>query len=254
MLGGVARRQSGTHVVRVPLVVIEAQNVTDDVLAQVRSSDGSVLGSPLLRFRAASSDGLQNADGVLLVDGADGLWAVSRVAEVRDDGFPGLIAVATPPVSEDRLIEGYQAGALVWASLPLHAALFPAQAAALIRRLVGDAADSEVAVTVDHDDRTVWIGDDSVKLPPVGFALFVFLLAHRGTWLSPKAIADHLFPAGSRPDFSLVRVHVKRVRDALGPDRAWLLESREGLGYRINLRCDSTARLRLRPHGRYRPR
>lgn len=244
---------SGTRVLRMPLVVVEARDVEARALELIHAADGRALGKPLIWFQPASQSASDSAEAVLLADGSDGRWAATRAAELSQSGFFGLIVVAAHAADKSVVVDAYRGGAHLWLSLPLDPRVFPVQAESLIRRLTGDPASEEIGVQIGPEPRVVRFDDRPVKLTQQGYALLLFLLPRRGAWVRTEVIARELSLAEAPADAERVRLWVLRLRAALG-DLAWILEGREGLGFRVNLRKDSTAARRLRPHGRYRHR
>lgn len=244
---------SGARVLRMPLVVVEARDVEALALEQIHAADGRALGKPLIWFQPAGQSASDSAEAVLLADGSDGRWGAVRAAELAQSGFFGLIVVAAHAAAKSVVVDGFCGGAHLWLSLPLDPQVFPVQAASLIRRLSGASASEEIEVQLDPEPRVVRFGDRPVKLTPQGYALLLLLLQRRGAWVTAEVIARELSPAEAPAEAERVRLWVLRLRAALG-ELAWILESREGWGFRVNLRKDSTAARRLRPHGRYRHR
>jgi two-component system, OmpR family, phosphate regulon response regulator PhoB len=164
------------------------------------------------------------------------------------------VVVVAPSLVRARALEGYASGVHLWETLPLDPAVLAARMRALSLRIVGDDASLEVSVALDRASRSVWVEGKVVKLGPRGFALFEYLLERRGRWVGQQEIVERLFRAKHAVGSPVVRVHVLRVREALGEEHAWILQGKEGHGYRIILRRDSTAgRLHL-PHARFRAR
>lgn len=255
MLHGVqhSRFGSGTRLVRMPLIAVETRDGDARLLERIHVADGRALGKPLIWFQPATRGASESAEGVLVADAGDGRWGAARAGELAKSGYFGLIAVAAHEASQSVVLAAYRAGAHLWVPLPPDPLVFPVQVECLIRRLAGDLAAEEIDVQVGPEDRVVRLDGTPIRLTPQGHRLLLFLLQRRGAWISGEVIANELTPPEARADAERVRSWVLRLRSALG-ELAWILESREGWGFRLNLRKDSSAARRLRPHGRYRHR
>ncbi len=236
-----------------PLIAVETRDIDARLLERIHAADGRAFGKPLIWFQPASRSASDSAEGVLIADGGDGRWGAARAKELATGRFFGLIAVAAHEAAESVVVGAYRGGAHLWLPLPPDPLVFPTQAECLIRRLTGDPASEELDVEFGPEDRVVRLDGTTIKLTPQGYRLFLFLLPRRGAWVASEVIAEALSPADARADAERVRSWVLRLRSALG-ELAWIVESREGLGFRLNLRKDSSAARRLRPHGRYRHR
>lgn len=248
---------SGEYCPRLPVLAVEHHRTDLGLERHIADCTSRDLGTHRLVLRSASDSRLRatcDLDGVLLVDGSDGRWAIERGSHLRSEWFHGVVAVVSRQVADEVLLGGHDAGVHIWAIAPLRTAVFAAQVRALVRRLVLDSDDSEVGVKLDRAGRIVEIEGRTIRLGSRGFAVFAYLLEQRGHWVSQRDIVRDVFGTHHLGESSIVRVHVLAIRAALGPDFAWVLQGKEGFGYRVTLRRDSTpARLRL-PHARYRPR
>ena len=192
-----------------------------------------------------------SGDGVILLDAKCGRWAVERAAELASLRFHGVVVVVGLPRAEPMAIDGWRAGAHLWETVPLSHARFAANSRARARRLVFDDPDDEVPVGVHAASCSLLVEERRVRLTPREFAIAHFLLERRGHWTSQRQIVASAFGTHHANDTSVVRVHVFSIREKLGNEFAWIIESRENFGHRIVLRRDCTpARLRL-PHARY---
>lgn len=172
---------------------------------------------------------------------------------MHEAGFHGLVVAVSPVVKRDVLVAGFAAGVHLWESPPIDAEVFAANLDSLVRRILGDDAELELPVVLNRPKRELVLDHRSVKLGPRGFDCFSHLLERRGRWVKAEEIMRAVFRTHHAVDSAVVRVLIARMRETLG-DLAWVLEGREGFGYRVVLRPDSTpGRLRL-PHARYHAR
>lgn len=84
-------------------------------------------------------------------------------------------------------------------------------------------------ISVDIKERTVWIGDETVRLTGKEFELFALLMDRVGRVVSRETIVETLWGPGGA-DHSL-NVHVSALRAKLNwPD---LIQTIHGVGYRL---------------------
>lgn len=86
-------------------------------------------------------------------------------------------------------------------------------------------------------ENTIAFRDLSIRLEPILFTLFAFLLAHGARPASEGAIYDHLYdlkPDCDQPNQTVMKVHIHKLRKALKP-LGVVIRNVWGVGYSIEL-------------------
>ncbi|MBK8996022.1 MAG: response regulator transcription factor [Myxococcales bacterium] len=239
--------QSGEHVRRLPLLELRSDDRDAALEQAILALDSRGLGDwRLLVQRADGKSTVPDTDGVIVVDGGDGRWAVEQAAGLVSAGYTGLIVGVTVAPRAEVTMDGYAAGAHLWEVPPIDTTMLAARIHGVLRRSWSDVDPEEISVSVDLNARAVTIGGHRARMSRRQFAIFLYLLERRERWVPATEILEHVFDTNHDSSTALVRVHVLNARKSLGPDYAWILQSEEGHGYRVTLRGDSTpARLKL---------
>jgi two-component system, OmpR family, phosphate regulon response regulator PhoB len=177
-------------------------------------------------------------DAILLdwmLPGASGLTLARRWrGDARTRGVP--ILMLTAKSDEPDKVAGLDAGADDYITKPFSTQEMLARIRAVLRRRAPERAEDTVSIgdlALDGaQHRVTWKGKP-VKLGPTEFKLLQYLMkhperVHGRQQLLDKVWGDHVFIEERTVD-----VHVKRLREALGPLGGALLETVRGVGYRI---------------------
>jgi len=176
-------------------------------------------------------------DAILLdwmLPGTTGVQLARRWrADARTKGIPILMLTARS--DEPDKVAGLDAGADDYITKPFSTQELLARIRAVLRRRAPEKSEETAAVgglTLDAaTHRVAWKGQP-LKLGPTEFKLLHFLMkhperVHSRQQLLDRAWGDHVFLEERTVD-----VHVKRLREALGP-AGTLVETVRGAGYRI---------------------
>lgn len=247
--------QSGEHVRRLPLLELRSDGRGGALEQAILALENRGLGDwRLLVQRARGESTVPDTDGVIVLDGGDGRWALEQTAELVSAGYVGLIAGVTAAPRAEVAMAGHSAGAHLWEVPPIDTTMLAARIHGVLRRQWGEVAPEELRVSVNLNARAITIGGHRARMSRRQLAIFLYLLQRRERWVPAVEILEHVFDTHHDPSTALVRVHMLNARKALGPDYAWILQSEDGHGYRVTLRDDSTpARLKL-PYLRRRSR
>ncbi len=147
------------------------------------------------------------------------------------------LIMLTARAAESDKIAGLDAGADDYLTKPFSPAELQARIRAVLRRRAPSALDLPVevgALRLDPASRRVTHGSLELKVGPTEFRLLHVLMSlpervHSRTQLLNRVWGDHVFIEERTVD-----VHVKRLREALGPAGAQgMVETVRGAGYRL---------------------
>lgn len=187
---------------------------------------------------------------VILLDwmlpGESGLTLAKRWrAHPRTKAVP--IIMLTARGDESDRVAGLDAGADDYIAKPFSTKELLARMRAVLRRRAPEQVASAVSVgalSLDVSTYRVTFAGQPLKLGPTEFKLLTYLMSHaervhsRGQLLD-KVWGDHVFIEERTVD-----VHVKRLREALGPQAGPMIETVRGAGYRLTAQSTPPASAR----------
>jgi two-component system phosphate regulon response regulator PhoB len=176
-------------------------------------------------------------DAILLdwmLPGASGVQLARRWrGEARTRAIPILMLTARS--DEPDKVAGLDAGADDYITKPFSTQELLARIRAVLRRRAPEKTEEAVtvnALTLDAAaHRVSWQGQP-LKLGPTEFKLLHFLMKHPERVHSRQQLLDRVWGDHVFIEERTVDVHVKRLREALGPAGS-LVETVRGAGYRI---------------------
>ena len=141
----------------------------------------------------------------------------------------------TAKVDEDDKVSGLDAGADDYITKPFSVTELLARIRAVLRRRSPEQTVSNVSVgdlSLDGATYRVTYQDESLKIGPTEFKLLSYMMhhaerVHTRSQLLDKVWGDHVFIEERTVD-----VHIKRLRESLGPAGV-MIETVRGAGYRI---------------------
>jgi len=172
--------------------------------------------------------GKQRPDIVILdvvMPGLNG-WEVCR--QLRQDPTLASVPVLFLTVRRDvqDRIKGLEEGADDYLAKPFDLGELKARVKALLRRTQSSptkGSRSLVAgpLTIDLQFRELSLGEHKLRLTPIEFKLLCYLVNHQGRIFSCWELLDKVWGyARGTADPSLVRWHIKKLRDKIEPDPA----------------------------------
>lgn len=165
-----------------------------------------------------------------MLPGMDGL-SVCRALRARGSQVPILMLTARAEVAER--IAGLDAGADDYLLKPFDLGELLARVRARGRRGAGgDPVVRVGALVVDRADRRVVLDGRRLDLTPREFALMAYLAREAGRVVPRTELLAKVWETAFDPSSNVVEVHVKNLRDKLGPHAA-LIETVRGVGYRM---------------------
>jgi len=155
-------------------------------------------------------------------------------ADSRTKAIPILMLTARGDEADK--VSGLDAGADDYITKPFSTQELLARIRAVLRRRLPEKADDTVTLSDLSLDagshRVTWQGH-ALKLGPTEFKLLNFLMKHPERVHSRQQLLDKVWGDHVFIEERTVDVHVKRLREALGPVADSLVETVRGAGYRI---------------------
>ena len=176
-----------------------------------------------------------------MLPGQSGLGLAKRWrAHARTRELPMIMLTAR--ADEADKIAGLDAGADDYLTKPFSTNELMARIRAVLRRKAPEALDSVViagGLRLDPATRRVSRNEREVKLGPTEFRLLHFLMTHPERVHSRAQLLDQVWGDHVFIEERTVDVHVKRLREALGPVQcAGMIETVRGAGYRLSQASD----------------
>ena len=176
-----------------------------------------------------------------MLPGQSGLGLAKRWrSQARTRELPMIMLTAR--ADEADKIAGLDAGADDYLTKPFSTNELMARIRAVLRRKAPEALDSVViagGLRLDPATRRVSRNEREVKLGPTEFRLLHFLMTHPERVHSRAQLLDRVWGDHVFIEERTVDVHVKRLREALGPVQcAGMIETVRGAGYRLSQASD----------------
>lgn len=174
-----------------------------------------------------------HGDFDLAIFAGDAGYVESAVRRIRENGEAApLIAVATGlgGALSARILDGGADDCVVH---PFDSYELCARARAVLRR-AGVTTPTERDVDVNWQTRQVRVRSSLACLSPMQFKIFVYLLERRDRWVTCSEIITAICGTHHDEDTSLVRVHIHKLRKALGSSQS-CLRSNGHKGYMFTL-------------------
>jgi two-component system phosphate regulon response regulator PhoB len=174
-----------------------------------------------------------------MLPGESGLTLAKRWrAHPRTKAVP--IIMLTARGDETDRVAGLDAGADDYIAKPFSTKELLARIRAVLRRRAPEQVGGIVAVgslSLDSATYRVSFNEQMLKLGPTEFKLLHYLMTHAErvhsrAQLLDKVWGDHVFIEERTVD-----VHVKRLREAMGPEAGLMIETVRGAGYRLTAQC-----------------
>jgi DNA-binding response OmpR family regulator len=164
-----------------------------------------------------------------MVPETDGL-AVCR--EIRRAGGTAPILMLTARGELRERVLGLDAGADDYLVKPFELDEFVARVHALLRRAAGFAVLRCGDLEVDRVARRATLAGIGLTLTHREYALLLYLAQHADRIVKRSELLANVWDSRFDPGSNLVEVLISRLRDKLG-DRAWMIETARGIGYRL---------------------
>ncbi len=181
---------------------------------------------------------------VILLDwmlpGESGLMLAKRWrAQARTKAIP--IIMLTARGDEVDRVAGLDAGADDYISKPFSVKEMLARVRAVLRRRTPEQAEGSItigALLLDAATYRVSYNEQMLKLGPTEFKLLHYLMTHAERVHTRSKLLDRVWGDHVFIEERTVDVHVKRLRESLGPQAGLMIETVRGAGYRLTAQVD----------------
>jgi len=216
----------------VRVLILEDDKRLASFLARVLTEEGFAVDGC-----ACGADAIAQAEGVAydlilldwIVPDMDGL---SVCREIRRSGRTAPILMLTARSETRERVLGLEAGADDYMGKPFEVDELVARIRALLRRTSGFAAMRYGDLELDRVTRQAKMAGVTLTLTHREYALLVHLLHRAERIVTRSDLLSHVWALRFDPGSNLLDVHISRLRDKLG-DRAWMIETVRGVGYRL---------------------
>jgi DNA-binding response OmpR family regulator len=196
------------------------------------SVDSFLNGSSLLNFLSANIPDLVILD--LMLPDLDGL-TVCRMMK-NDSRYSSIpIIMLTAKGQEIDKVSGLELGADDYVTKPFSPKELIARVKAVLRRTAHELAEPISVgdkLFIDPERFEAKVDDELVMLTAVEFKILLLLATNRGKVFSRERILDHLWGNEKAVLDRTVDVHIKNLRDKLGPASDFIRNVR-GIGYKL---------------------
>jgi len=159
----------------------------------------------------------------------DGLRACR---EIRQAGGQVAILMITAAGERRRCVLALEAGADDCMVKPFEVAEFVARVRALLRRASSFAPRRCGALEIDRATRQAKLGGVGLTLTDREYGLLLYLVDRPDRVVKRSDLLVDVWGTGVDASSNLIDFHVSRLREKLG-DRAWMVETVRGVGYRL---------------------
>jgi two-component system phosphate regulon response regulator PhoB len=171
----------------------------------------------------------------MLPDGSGPSLARRLRSEARTRDVP--IIMLTARAHEDDKVAGLESGVDDYVTKPFSPRELEARIQAVLRRRMPHVSKEEVEIeglALNPATRTVTGGRKTLKMGPTEFELLHFFMTHTDRVYSRAQILDQVWGDHVFLEDRTVDVHIRRLREALGPSgHERLVETVRGAGYRF---------------------
>ena len=166
----------------------------------------------------------------VMMPGINGIEACKRIHEFSDAPVMFLSALG----EEEDLLAGYKSGCDDYIVKPFPLTVLYEKCLTLIKRYKGFDAESKLShgnLTLDLLSRTVFVGEEKIRLSAKGFDILALLMKTPSTVLSREQILVKVWGYGFEGEARAVDTQIKRIRKALGRQNADYIKPAVGVGY-----------------------
>lgn len=220
--------------------VIAALDDEADILELLRVSlqkagyrfEGFLEPEGLFRYLARERPGLILLD--LMLPGTDGLEVCRQIRRSPDLASIPVIMLTARGEEADKVV-GLELGADDYVTKPFSVKELVARIHAVLRRPAAGEGGPRIMIgplVIDLEKFTVTVGGERVDLTATEFKILQLLASRPGRVFSRDQVLDHLWGSEKAVIDRTVDVHIRNLREKLGP-AAPLIKNIRGVGYKL---------------------
>jgi len=167
----------------------------------------------------------------LMLPNVDGL-TILKTLKSREDTKNVPVIILTAKNSEGDMVLGLEMGANDYIPKPFSPRVLAAKVKAFIRE-GGKTTIQEGDLVIDLANYIVYCKDKTVRLTPTEFRILRTLVDNKGKVFTREELLKEAFPHTVSPTERAIDVHIKSIRDKLGPCQNYIKTVR-GVGYKFS--------------------
>jgi len=172
----------------------------------------------------------------LMLPDADGLEVCKRLRQREEWAAVPVIMVTAKGEESDKVL-GLELGADDYVTKPFSAKELVARVRSVLRRKGGPVDSKRLEIddrlTIDLDKHEVLVRNQKVELTSTEFRILSLLASRKGRVFTRDQILDHLWGHDKVVVDRTVDVHIRNLREKLGPEAAELIKNIRGVGYKL---------------------
>jgi two-component system phosphate regulon response regulator PhoB/two-component system alkaline phosphatase synthesis response regulator PhoP len=145
--------------------------------------------------------------------------------------------MVTAKGEESDKVLGLELGADDYVTKPFSAKELVARVRSVLRRQRGPAESKRIEVddrlTIDLDRHEILVKGRKVELTSTEFRILSLLASRKGRVFTRDQILDHLWGHDKVVVDRTIDVHIRNLREKLGPEAAELIKNIRGVGYKL---------------------
>jgi DNA-binding response OmpR family regulator len=172
----------------------------------------------------------------IMLPDTDGLEVCKRLRQREEWAAVPVIMVTAKGEESDKVL-GLELGADDYVTKPFSAKELVARVRSVLRRKGGPVDSKRLEIddrlTIDLDKHEVLAGGQKVELTSTEFRILSLLASRKGRVFTRDQILDHLWGHDKVVVDRTVDVHIRNLREKLGPEAAELIKNIRGVGYKL---------------------
>jgi two-component system phosphate regulon response regulator PhoB/two-component system alkaline phosphatase synthesis response regulator PhoP len=170
----------------------------------------------------------------LMLPGTDGLEVCRHIRRSQDLAAIPVIMLTARGDESDKVV-GLELGADDYVTKPFSVKELVARVHAVLRRPAAGEAGPRISVgtlVIDLDKHEVTVAGARIDLTATEFKILKLLVSRKGRVFTRDQILDHLWGSEKAVIDRTVDVHIRNLREKLGP-AASLIKNIRGMGYKL---------------------